>query len=198
MTLLQKRDETSMAITGMELLSEKRNVLLREFFGLVRPLMALRRELEDKGSQAIQTLLISKALTGPEALESASIAVSSKRKLEVVEKNIFGVKIPEVRSYEEKPPAPDYGELGTALTIDEMRERFNSLLEIGLKLLGPEVKMRRLGKEIRATTRKVNALQYYVLPQLFSEIRYIEESLEEQERADLFRLKRIKAKLERR
>lgn len=81
---------------------------------------------------------------------------------------------------------------GVSLHIENTQQNFSRFIKLALKVLPEEIKLKRLGKEIKSTSRKVNFLEKYVLPILFNQIKYIQETIEEREHEDIFRLKRVK------
>lgn len=88
----------------------------------------------------------------------------------------------------------ELGEVDVSLHINNTQDKFTEFVKLALRVLPEEVKLKRLGKEIKATSRKVNHLEKYVLPGILDQIKYIQETLEEREREDIFRLKRLKGK----
>lgn len=88
----------------------------------------------------------------------------------------------------------ELGEVDVSLHINNTQDKFTEFVKLALRVLPEEVKLKRLGKEIKTTSRKVNHLEKYVLPGILDQIKYIQETLEEREREDIFRLKRLKGK----
>ncbi len=88
--------------------------------------------------------------------------------------------------------ARGYGIHTVSSRIDETATSFEGILNLIIAMASNEVRVKRLGDEIRKTTRRVNALEQVVIPALEEQSRFIERTLEEREREDLFRLKRLK------
>lgn len=193
MQLLLKRREIKQVSGGIELLRDKRDVLLKEFFSTARPLLALRNQLESTANKAILSLILSLGFEGKEKLTSHSLLPLKDLEVEYIEKNLWGVRVPELKT-EISIQKHEFGKIGESLHIDDTRQNFGRFIKLALKVLLEEVKLKRLGKEIKSTSRKVNFLKEYVLPIISNQIKYIQETIEEREHEDIFRLKRIKKK----
>lgn len=193
MNLLLKREEIKTARTGAELLRNKRDVLLTEFFSTIRALMALRETLDTNSLEATESLAFSLGLEGREKLNSFSFAARQPPAFKISYKNLLGLKIPEIVSgYQPSEESRAVTFIDTGQAIKETQDSFSAFLGLILRILPQELKLKRLGQEIRSTSRKVNSLEKYVIPQLRSQVKFIQEALQEREREDTFRLKRIK------
>lgn len=198
MTLLLKREEVKTASVGAELLRNKRDVLLAEFFSTLKPLLALRERLDEQADAATAALIFALGLEGKEKLNSLSFVASSTVNFQINYKNLLGLKIPEVITEYQDVKSKDISvRIDTGLTVKETQDSFYDFLKLALRILPQELKLKRLGLEIKNTTRKVNSLEKYVIPQLYSQVKFIREALEEREREDIFRLKRLKKRLTR-
>ena len=188
MNLLLKREELKDASTGADLLRNKRDVLLAEFFSTLKPLMALSEALDNQASQACQSLAFSWGIEGREKLLSYSFIKSKAPTFEIKYKNLLGLKVPSI-VVEPKGSQKGFARIDTSLVIEETEDNFQDFLNLALKILPEELKLKRLGTEIKSTTRKVNSLEKFAVPQLYAQIKFIQEALEEREREDIFRLK---------
>jgi len=90
-----------------------------------------------------------------------------------------------------------YGVISTSARIDETAERYEAEIDLLIKLAETETAMRRLGSEIQMNRRRVNALEQIMIPELKRQAKFIKNAIEEREREDLFRLKKVKSILER-
>jgi V/A-type H+-transporting ATPase subunit D len=200
MELIKKKGQIRMAEQGRDLLRQKMDVLIREFFLLTASFSRSREELEAAANEAYRSLLIAQAVDDSIALKSASFAAKKGITLDVRSRNIMGVPVPViekklvVRNVLER----GYGIVGTSGRIDEAAEKFEAELNIIMDLAEKETAMRRLGAEIQMSRRRVNALEQVLIPELNRQARYIKLSIEEREREDLFRLKKVKKLLQRR
>jgi V/A-type H+-transporting ATPase subunit D len=196
MNLLTRKVQIDLAIEGAELLRNKRDALIREFFGLARPLLDFRTKLAQLVSSARLALLEAQAMDGPEQVRSVALACKREVELNIQEQNIWGITLPEVAKTTLVRTLRDrgYSVVGTSSRIDEAAENYEKVLDMAVEMASLEIKLRRLGTEIRKTTRRVNALEQRVIPELREQVKFIEATLEQREREDIFRLKRLKKK----
>ena len=148
--------------------------------------------------RASQALMRAYTADGEETVISAGIASRHPVEIDVEERNIWGTRILDVKSnYNPRTPSQrPYSTVGDggSIRIDDAAERFDKTLEHIIKVAPIDQKLRRLAEEIRKTSRRVNALEQRVLPQLQDEVDYIRGVLDQREREDIFRLKRLKKK----
>ena len=194
--LLTRRAQIRLARQGVDLLKGKREALVREFITELRRFVAERETLSRALGEAAQSLMRCLALDGREAVGSAALAARRAVEVELEEKNIWGIRVSEVASdYHAHPAGGHRGTtLGASARIEDAAERFQEVLEGLIKVAPLDRKMRRLAEEIRKTTRRVNALEQRLLPTLRGEVDYIRAVLDQREREDIFRLKRLKKK----
>ncbi len=196
MNLLLRREQARVAGEGARLLKSKREALMKEFLSVADTLLSSRSELEARCREAASALNLAAAREGPEAVRSAAMASARSLSLEISEKRVWGIPVPEIafRELVRSPEARGYGLTGTGLVVDETAAAFERVLQQGLRSAMEEVRLRRIGDEIRRTSRRVNALEQILIPSLRREIERIGRLLEERAREDVFRLKRLKAK----
>lgn len=198
--LLAKKKQILLARQGRDLLKQKRNALLKELMRLAEQVVRGSDELEQSVGESVAALALAEALDGPEAVQSAALAAQGQISLTVNVTNIMGVLTPviEQKSLVRGPLDRGYSLNGVSSRIEAAAEAFESQLELIIELASSEMRLRRLAEEIGRTTRRVNALENVLIPRLETQRNYIQMVLEEREREDLFRLKRVKLKLERR
>ena len=197
MNMLQRKAQAKLAREGAELLRSKRDALMQEFMGLLKPLLKQREELATISRRAFRSLLLAKAIDGEEVINSVSLATSRDTTVELEQQKIWGIGIPKVRatgSFVRSVEDRGYAITQTSARVDETAEAFEKILDAVVRMAPTEVRLKRLGEEIRKTTRRVNALEEMIIPRYEEQIAYIRQTLEEREREDMFRLKRIKAK----
>jgi V/A-type H+-transporting ATPase subunit D len=194
MNLLQNKVQTSLASDGVNLLKNKRDALVKEFFTMVREMFSFRDELDERVRNAANTLNLALGIDGPHVVRSVGMSTRREISLSVERRNIWGIRVPELekRSVVRSVMARGYGIHTVSSRIDEAARSFEGILNLIITMASNEVKVKRLGDEIRKTTRRVNALEQVVIPVLKEQSRFIESTLEEREREDLFRLKRLK------
>jgi V/A-type H+-transporting ATPase subunit D len=196
MGLLKARASRRIAGKGAVLLRSKREALANDLFRLSPVLLARREQLEGSLRRAARALTLARALDGEEALLSLALAGGREIPVEIERRKVWGVPSPKVvgprlqRSPDARG-APPYGvSLGAAATARAHEE----VLEILLDISSEEIRLKRLGEAINKTSRRINALERFLIPRLEAEMARIGLALEEREREDLSRLKRFKAR----
>ena len=198
MNLLQRKQQAKVAVQGVDLLKRKRDALVADFFNVVRQSLAARERLTKACGDAYVMLALAKAWEGREALEAAAMADRREVLVDIDIRNVWGTKIPEVSVKEVRRSLLERGHNPTTTSVRtvESAANFEEVLRAILEVAATEVKLKKIGQEIKKTTRRVNALEQVVIPRIMGEIRFITAVLEQRAREDVFRLKRIKAKLE--
>ncbi|HUK38201.1 MAG TPA: V-type ATP synthase subunit D [Methanomicrobiales archaeon] len=199
MELIRKKAQIRLARAGRDLLREKMDALIREFFRTMESVSRSRGDLEGTVEAARHSLTVALAVDDPVAVRSASFAAKRGIVLDIRGKNVMGVPVPVI---EKKRVARSvlergYGITGVSGRIDEVAERYEQALDLVIILAETETALQRLGGEIRMTRRRVNALEQVVIPSLERQAKAIETTIGEREREDLFRLKRVKRIIER-
>jgi len=199
MELMRKKAQIKLAEQGRDLLREKMDALIQEFFKILNTVSNSRDELELVSKEADLALMIAQAVDDPVTLKSASFATRKSITVDITGKNIMGVPVPviEKKRISKSMLERGYGIISTSGRIDETAERFEAELDLLIQLAETETAMRRLGSEIQMNRRRVNALEQILIPELKSQAKYIKNAIEEREREDLFRLKKVKSILER-
>ncbi|PKL69558.1 MAG: V-type ATP synthase subunit D [Methanomicrobiales archaeon HGW-Methanomicrobiales-1] len=198
MELMRKKSQIKLAEQGRDLLREKMDALIQEFFKILNTVSNSRDELELVSKEADLALMIAQAVDDPVTLKSASFATRRSITVDITGKNIMGVPVPviEKKRISKSMMERGYGIISTSGRIDETAERFEAELDLLIQLAETETAMRRLGSEIQMNRRRVNALEQILIPELKSQAKYIKNAIEEREREDLFRLKKVKSILE--
>jgi V/A-type H+-transporting ATPase subunit D len=194
MELLQIRKRRALAVKGHQLLSEKRDALVTQFFDLLKKRKDARREMERALREAFRALVLAEMTLGERQTRQLAEKLTGERDITVEKENIMGVAIPHFQA--ERATTPPYSLMSTNASFDkaisQAQDAFNHIIEVATI----EGSVQMLGREIEKTKRRVNALEYIFIPRLVTTIGYIERQLEEREREDFFRRKRIKALLE--
>jgi V/A-type H+-transporting ATPase subunit D len=194
MELLKKRAQIRLAEQGRDLLREKMDALIREFFKIMDTVSITRDKLEILAEAAQRSLIVALAVDDSVALKSASFATRTGFTLDITGKNVMGVPVPVIekkrlsRSIFER----GYSILGVSGRIDEVAEKYETELDLVVELAETETALKRLGGELQMTRRRVNALEQVLIPDLKRQAKYIENTIDEREREDLFRLKKVK------
>lgn len=194
--LLQRRDQLKLAVRGADLLKRKRDALIGEFFALVKTSLEARRALTKASQEAYLSLFLASAWDGPEALRALGLAESGSLEVEIEVENLFGVKVPQVQPPQFDDAPPPFSPLGLgARTLDAVTQ-FRALTEAIVKVAATETRLRRIGEEIKKTSRRVNALEQLVIPNIGRQIKDIRSVLDQRALEEVTVLKRIKSKLE--
>jgi len=199
MELIRKNAQIRLAEQGRDLLREKMDALIQEFFRIMQSVSRSREELEVMADVAQQSLLIALAADDPVTVKSASFATKRGLTLDIKGKNIMGVPVPviEKKRISKSVFERGYSIISVSGRIDEAAEKFEGELDLVIGLAETETALKRLGGEIQMTRRRVNALEQVLIPQLKSQAKYIENTIDEREREDLFRLKKVKKIIDR-
>lgn len=195
MVLNQMKGRLKTAVRGHKLLKDKRDELMRQFMDVVQENKKLRYKVEDGLSEAFAAQAVASAVMSPDMLEQALVYSKQRIELDVKYKNIMSVNVPRYSfTTNEEEGANIYpysfaqtsGELDDAMTA--LQDVFNDMLE----LAQIEKTMQLLAQEIEKTRRRVNALEYVMIPDLQNNIKYITMKLEENENATKVRLMKVK------
>ncbi|AWN22454.1 V-type ATP synthase subunit D [Deinococcus irradiatisoli] len=194
--LLASKASLKTASSGADLLKRKRDALIGEFFALVKDALAAREELSGVSKGAYVSLFSAKAWDSPEAVESLSLAQGSEYNVNMQIESIYGVKVPKM-DIPERSTAAMFSPINVGSRTIQAATDFQTVMAALVKVAATETKLRRIGEEIKKTSRRVNALEQVVIPGVLDDIRFIRGVLDQREREESFRLKKIKAKLER-
>ena len=195
MVLNQMKGRLKTAVRGHKLLKDKRDELMRQFMEVVQENKRLRYKVEDGLSEAFAAQAVASAVMSPDMLEQALVYSKQRIELDVKYKNVMSVNVPQysfTTNEEEGANIHPYsfaqtsGELDDAMTA--LQDVFNDMLE----LAQIEKTMQLLAQEIEKTRRRVNALEYVMIPELQGNIKYISMKLEENENSTKVRLMKVK------
>ena len=194
MELLEIRKKTILAEKGHKLLEEKRDALVERFFTIIDRRNQMKKEVDDTFNDAFLSLIQSQMIIGEQKVDDISHLTKDIGEVSFESDNIMGVKIPKLNSdnisIDEKPL---YGFSETCAKLDDAKKQFTDLVSKLITLADLEGGIKSLAVEIEKTKRRVNVLENNLIPKLYATRKYIEMQLEEREREDFFRRKRIKA-----
>jgi len=197
MELLEIRKKLILAEKGHKLLEEKRDALVEKFFGIIDKRNQLSKRLDEDFKSAFLSLLHSQMIMGEKKVEETSHQTKDIGEISFEKENIMGVKIPAMKKDAVKNNwNPLYSLTETCAKLDDSQKKFSELLLNLLDLADLEGRIKSLAVEIEKTKRRVNVLENNLIPKLHATQKYIEMQLEEREREDFFRRKRIKAIME--
>ena len=193
LTRLKKKLKTSQR--GHKLLKDKRDELMKQFLETVREVKALRAEVEKDLMQAHGAFTLASALMSSEAIEQALIYPKQSVELTMSFQNIMSVNVPIYDFHTKTQSSADIypdGFAGTTGELDSAVEALQKVFEKMLKLAQIEKSAQLMAEEIEKTRRRVNALEYVVIPDTQEAIRYITMKLDENDRATTTRLMKVK------
>jgi len=195
MELNKLKKRIKVARRGHKLLKDKRDELMKKFIEIVKINKTLREKMENKLKNAHSSFIIARAIMSLEAIEEALMIPKSSVELDVNYKNIMSVDVPKFifdENQKDKGSIYPYGLSTTSGELDGAIFNLTEVLPIMLKLAEIEKTTQLLAREIEKTRRRVNALEYVMLPQLEETIKYISMKLEENERGNITRLMKVK------
>ena len=184
MVLNQKKGRLKTASRGHKLLKDKRDELMRQFMDVVRRNKELRIKVEEGLTEAFAALSVASAVMSPEMLEQSLLYPRQSVELGMSFKNVMSVNVPvydfRTKSADEGDIYP-YGLAQTSGELDDAMTALSGVFEDMLELAQVEKTMQLMAQEIEKTRRRVNALEYVMIPELQSDIKYITMKLEENE-----------------
>lgn len=180
---------------GHKLLKDKQDELMRQFIQLIKQNNHLRKEVEEEMHQAMKSFRLANATLNEKFIEELFIVPAAQVSLDISKKNIMSVPVPIMNfqydeSYFESPV--EYGFLNSNVPLDQSITGFTNCLPKLLELTEVEKTCQLLASEIEKSRRRVNALEYLTIPELEESIAFIKMKLEEDERARVNRMIKIK------
>ena len=195
MVLNQLKGRLKTARRGHKLLKDKRDELMRQFLDNVRLNKQLRAKVEQGLTEAFGSLSVASAIMSPEMLEQSLLYPRQSVELDMKFKNIMSVNVPvyEFHTRNEDPTEIyPYGFAQTSGELDSALEALSQVFQDMLELAEVEKTMQLLAEDIEKTRRRVNALEYVMIPDFQQKIRYISMKLDENERGNITRLMKVK------
>ncbi len=194
MELARLKDRLALATRGHDVLKDKQDGLMRSFIELIRENNAYRQEVEGHLKKGMQNFALAKALLHEEYLEQISLVPQYDVTVDVRKENMMSVKVPKMHfsSDDQDNQSLNYGYINSNADLDETLQEFSDVLPKMLKLAELEKTSQLLANEIERTRRRVNALHERTIPDLEETIKTIQMKLDENERAEITRLMKIK------
>ena len=191
--LIRLKDELDFASQGLELLEEKKEILVNQVNFLASKADMAREKLDEAIMKAYRRLDEALVERGSAAVEAAGIGTRAGENVHLGEKSLMGVVLPVV-SVDLPEHRPQYGFRGTGRGMDETARAIHRAMENIAELAELEVGIKRLVGELRKTLKRINALEHIYVPLYRETVGKIRETLEEKEREALFQLKRAGSK----
>ena len=191
MELLRLRKRLRLANRGHDLLKKKQDELMRQFLELMEKIGDLRKQIEEKLAAAHGQFLMARSVMDRESMEEAIMFPNQKLTLNVSTMPVMNLRLPQF-DVKSEGNVYSYGLLNTSGELDSALGAYSELLPEMLRLSQIERSVELLANEIEVTRRRVNALEYILIPNLKDTIKYIKMRLDEMERSNLSRLMRVK------
>ena len=195
MELATLKERLELSTRGHKLLKDKQDELMRRFILLIKKNNRLRDEVEAELVESMKEFVVAKSLINESFIEELFVVTETNVELDIQEKNVMSVIVPEMNfNVKEAGVSSDvqYGYLNSSSEMDDAIERIEDVLPKLLELSEIEKTCQLMADEIEKTRRRVNALEYRMIPQLQETIRYIQMKLEENERSAIVRMMKVK------
>ena len=191
MELLRLRKRLGLAKRGYDLLKRKQDELMRQFLELMERIGDLRKQIEDRLAAAHRGFLMARSVMDRESMEEAIMFPNQKLTLNVSTVPVMNLRLPQF-DVKSQGSVYSYGLANTSGELDSALGAYSELLPEMLRLSQIERAVELLASEIETTRRRVNALEYILIPNLQDTIKYITMRLDEMERSNLSRLMKVK------
>lgn len=191
MELLAIKNRMRLAERGHDLLREKRDSLIMEFFNIIAEIKEAREKVDTSLTEAFSALTQAKMIMGPARVIEFAYSSKFEADLVITTRSMMGVKVP-VLSVEQRTSKLPYSLSDSSSKFDVMGEKFKEALKAIVQLAEIESTVKRLALEIERTKRRVSALETVVIPRLDATVRFVKLALEERDREDFVRLKMVR------
>ena len=195
--LLNLKKRIKLAKNGHSLLKKKRDGLIMEFFELMKEAKTLRSEMVADYKEAVQNLKVARTVTTELYLKSLALAITQHADVEADTKNVMGIRVPKLELACDVTKActdRGYGIIGGSSLIDAAVHKYENVVQKAVKVAETEVSMKKILAEIEKTKRRVNALEFAVIPDMEKARDFVAFRLEEMERDTISSMKHIKGK----
>ncbi|MCD6245471.1 V-type ATP synthase subunit D [candidate division WOR-3 bacterium] len=191
MELLQMKKKLIIAKKGHKLLKDKEDELMRQLLEMIKSIRELRKEVENEISSVVGRYQFAKASMNKETEDEIFLIPTKKIDISVIEKNLMSVRVPEFTK-EVEGKIRSYGYAFTSGELDASLLALDKIMEKVVSLAEKEKTIQLLADEIEKTRRRVNALEYIMIPNIEDTIKYISQRLAEIERSNTTRLMKVK------
>ncbi len=194
--LIELKNKIKTTKNGYKIMKMKRDGLIIEFFDIMEKAKAMRGSVASDYETAMTKIAIASAVEGEIAVKSAAYALKTEPKVKVGSKSIMGMMVPKVEAEVKHADilSKGYGVISTSAYIEEASTAFEKLLDTIIRAAEIETTMKKLLDEIEKTKRRVNAMEFKVIPELEDAMKFVKFRLEEMDRENTIRLKFLKGK----
>lgn len=192
--LIKAKENLKFSINGYSLLDKKRTVLVREAMILMEKANQVQTKVKEEFEQAYKTLEIANITMGVNKVSDLSYSIPKNEEFDILYRSVMGLELPELAYTQNENPNPNYGFFRTNASLDKAVKTMERLKYLIYELAEIENAVYMLSLEIKKTAKRANALDKIQIPRYKDAVKYISDVLEEKEREDFFRLKKVKAK----
>jgi len=192
---LRLKERIELAESGHDILEKKRDGLIHEFMEIVGEAKSVNEELAENYTEAREKFRMAKIYDGEDTIKAAALSVKETPQISSTTQNIMGVVVPEIsteKSIRKDLLDREYSFSSSSSRIDSTAEKYEELLESIVDAAETQTRILKLLQEIEKTKRRVNALEHKVIPELETSLDAVSQGLEEREREETFRMKKIK------
>lgn len=191
--LFEYKGQLQFSIDGHSLLEEKREVLIMHLMEVIAQMKNQRQRLNHLLEQSYSLLADVELELGSYDLKRITAGTKNLSRIEVVEKSVMGVNLPQIRYRESLSHIPTISFASTSISYDNLIRNMREAVQLITVVAQTEAAAWRLTNEIKKTQRRVNALENVFIPDFKEIIKFIQDTLEERERETFFQMKRVKA-----
>lgn len=190
--LLKAKENLKFSYSGFSLLDKKRTVLIREAMMLVERAKKIQMEIKEEFEKAYKYLQDLNLNLGINNVDDIAMSVPGREHFDILYRSIMGLSVPKVQYEEDMYIDPDYSMFTTTAEVDETVAEFKRIRYLIYDLAEVENAVFKISLEIKKTAKRANALEKIQIPKYTEAVKYITDVIEEKEREDFFRLKKIK------
>lgn len=195
MSLMDLKRRTTAATRGHKLLKDKQDGLMKQFMAIIREAKSLREQVEAELGEAFRSFLLASAWMSDAQMENALSSPQAAVELTVETRNVMSVRIP-VFTLHRSGSIKTYGYASTNALLDTAVDAFEKAFDLLIKLAEIEKQAENMAIELETTRRRVNALQYKMIPDLKDTVKYIRMKLDEAERGAIIGTMKVKAQIQ--
>lgn len=189
--LFKTKKSLKVSKEGYTLLDKKRNVLIHELMGIIGKAKKIQQEYFTAFEEAYKSLTTASINFGTEKLNEITLACEENLNLKILKKSVMGISIPSIENIPEDIK-PKLSIVETNPALDAAAKKFKRALALSLKMAEIETTVIRLAQDIKKTQKRANALDYIMIPRYEEIVKFIISSLEEKEREEFFKVKKVK------
>lgn len=190
--LIKAKETLDFSKNGFSLLDKKRTVLIREAMTLVDKAERIQKKVGQEFEVAYQSLMMANLTLGIGNVQEVALSIPEIENFDILYRSVMGLDVPVVSYSEEENDHPKYSFLETNAALDIASKKFEKIKYLVYELAEVENAVFKISQEIKKTAKRANALEKIQIPKYEETVKYIQDVIEEKEREDFFRLKKVK------